>query len=238
MKPKRMLSKKLSVENYASSPGLPNRFAKITPEMVQEYKDKELIRQKPALIRQQSILLIDKMDPTHQQNLAARIMRNASISEAKTRVTIQQADRESKKSHGKLQRMNSVIGHYYEDKNVIVDNMKRRLSKIRGTVPVSPKLFTKDRAEAASRGGINLDKPVRTTHGLAYTDGGSFKGAMKHHYKWTYRDTRKSDVPLEPSIHEPDYKGRGTESPDRMKIRMRPMSSSYQVIKEVNLNSR
>ena len=65
----------------------------------------------------------------------------------------------------KLRRMNSVIDHYYVDKEVIENRFKKRLAKIKATIPITPKLATKARAAAQIR-SIKFGMPVKATHTL------------------------------------------------------------------------
>ena len=51
----------------------------------------------------------------------------------------------------KLRRMNSVIDHYYVDKELIENRFKKRLAKMKATIPITPKLATKARAAAQIR---------------------------------------------------------------------------------------
>ena len=211
--------------------------SRITTGQFEEYSDKVIMEQTPAFVRQQSIQNIGSLGILKRQNLKERIIKNEDITAAKLRNSIRQASRESIKGDMKLQRMNSVINHYYEDTEQIENRFKKRLAKMTVTIAITPKLATKARAAAQNRAGIKFCVPSKATHTLINDLEPGWAGAAKHEFKFSFRGTRKSDVPHAPSIIEPKISTIVEERPNRFLIRSRPMSGSYQTLKKVDLNS-
>ena len=137
-----------------------------------------------------------------------------------------------------------MVRHYDQAKGKIEDGLKAQMRLMQGpTKPVGPKLATADRARARGSPARNSRNV-----GLSFTGFGQAGGPsallgcslpgvngkftlridpdakpyfvpVKHGLPWTIRDTKPSETPIEPSVHEPLYSSPDALSPKRLEIR-------------------
>lgn len=209
----------------------------MSTEEFEDMIDSELVKKEPALVHRESIAGLSRMNTMQRKDISRRITQNDDITRAKARQASRAATKVGTLTRDKISRMNSIVNNYHVKKTGIEDGFIKRLKELGPTKPVEPKLFTKERA--AVRGTRNLLDSARANNKWQQTitiTYEPFNTAVKHEIPWSFQGTRVRKQPYEPSIMEPGYRGPGTESPERLRLRQRPWSAA--TLKPVKVKER